>query len=267
MSGRPVRLEPSFREKIWGSTALRPWFSDSPKKIGEVWFSREQDVPLLLKFIFTTERLSVQVHPEDDYAARIENSAGKTEMWHILRADPGSAIALGFKEPLTPERLKEASRTGEIEHLLNWVTVQQGETYFVCAGMVHAIGAGIALAEIQQFSDITYRLFDFGRPRELHLNKAADVTRMHPHPGAAVPLPAATGIERLIACRYFVTDRVTVSGSLDLAAGGDRPEFWMITQGSATVSGERLAAGEVWFVEPASYQLSGEAILLRTFVP
>ena len=115
-----------------------------------------------MKLLFTSERLSVQVHPDDGE----DGPRGKTEMWHILEAEPGAAIALGFREPITRERLREATRTGEIERLLNWMPVKAGETYFTPAHTVHAIGAGIVLCEIQQNSDVTYRLWDYGRPRE-----------------------------------------------------------------------------------------------------
>ena len=267
MSASALRLPPSFREKVWGTTDLSPWFPDSQSKIGEVWFSRETEIPLLLKFIFAAERLSVQVHPNDEYGRRVEGSAGKTEMWHILRAAPGAAIALGFHEPLSPERLREASLSGEIETLLNWVPVKPGETYFVCAGMVHAIGAGIALAEIQQFSDITYRLYDYGRPRELHLGRALDVSRMTPHPGAVEPLPMTDGAERLIACPYFVTDRIVVDGSMTLSTAAPAAEFWMITHGEGVLEGEPFRAGEVWFAPGGSYRLDGHAAFLRTYAP
>ena len=106
----PVRLTPSLREKVWGKTRLRPWFPDSAEKIGEAWYLAEQELPLLVKLIFTSERLSVQVHPDDGE----DGPRGKTEMWHILEAEPGATIALGFRERITRERLAEATRTGEI---------------------------------------------------------------------------------------------------------------------------------------------------------
>src|SRR5579885_1328381 len=139
MSG-PVRIEPVFLDKVWGSTRIDPWYTPSGRKIGEVWFSREHDIPLLFKFIFTEEALSVQVHPGDDFARKHENSAGKTEMWHILRADPGGRLALGFRRPLTPQEIRDASLSGAIEQLLNWFEVKPGETYMVDAGTVHALG-------------------------------------------------------------------------------------------------------------------------------
>src|ERR1035437_5961367 len=129
MRVKPIRLTPSLREKLWGKTRLSPWFPDSETPVGEVWFLADRDLPLLVKLIFTTERLSVQVHPEDGEAG----PRGKTEMWNILEAEPGATIALGFREPITRERLWEATRTGEVEQLLRWVPVRAGETYFIAA--------------------------------------------------------------------------------------------------------------------------------------
>src|ERR1700692_4677210 len=165
----PVRLTRRFVPKVWGSTRLEPWFPDSAEKIGEVWFEGPPKPPLLIKFLFTTEPLSVQVHPE-----------GKTEMWHILAADPGAKIAAGSREKITEQRLRESALSGEIENLLEWFEARPGDTFFIPAGTVHAIGAGLALCEIQQWSDITYRLYDYGRPRELHLPQALTVSTRGP---------------------------------------------------------------------------------------
>ena len=209
----PVRLPPSFHPKIWGATDLQPWFPPAAEKIGEVWFPPRPEVPILVKFLFTSARLSVQVHPKDDYARRHENSAGKTEMWHILRADPGAEIALGFREPISRERLREASVSGEIEKLLRWIPVAPGETYFTPAGTVHAIGGGLALCEIQQVSDVTYRLYDYGRPRELHLDKGVEVSDLGPHPGAQSGRPAICWCE----CPYFRTERLDFLASAVIA--------------------------------------------------
>ena len=167
----PLRLTPSLREKVWGKTRLLPWFPDSPRPIGEAWYLADRDLPLLVKLLFTSARLSVQVHPDDGE----DGPRGKTEMWHILEAEPGAAIALGFRQPIGRERLLEAARTGGLERLLNWMPVKPGETYFTPAHTVHAIGAGIVLFEIQQNSDVTYRLWDYGRPREIHVEKAVAI--------------------------------------------------------------------------------------------
>ncbi|MGH9654009.1 MAG: class I mannose-6-phosphate isomerase, partial [Bryobacteraceae bacterium] len=168
----PVRLEPVFRDRIWGREDLRPLFPDAPqgRRIGEVWFEPKTPHGLLVKFLFTSERLSVQVHPDDDYARRRHNSLGKTEAWYVLDAQPPGELAVGFREPLTPERLREVAQSGEIEQFLDWRKVSPGDLVFVPAGTVHAIGAGLTVCEIQENSDITYRLYDYGRGRELHLD-------------------------------------------------------------------------------------------------
>src|SRR5690348_16806084 len=141
----PVRLSPSLREKVWGRTRLSPWFPDSPTPIGEAWFLADRELPLLVKLLFTSEKLSVQVHPDDGE----DGPRGKTEMWHILEAEPGATIALGFRERITRERLREAAGTKEIEKLLNWIQVKAGQTFYSPAHTVHAIGGGIVLCEIQ----------------------------------------------------------------------------------------------------------------------
>src|SRR5579863_3250156 len=131
----PIRLSPSLREKVWGKTRLQPWFPDSEKPIGEIWYLADRELPLLVKLLFTSERLSVQVHPEDGE----DGPRGKTEMWHILEAEPGATIALGFRQPITRRRLLESTRTGEIEQLLNWISVKAGDTFYTKAHTVHAI--------------------------------------------------------------------------------------------------------------------------------
>ncbi len=259
-SNKPVRLNPTFLEKVWGSTRLSPWYPDSEKKIGEVWFEAN---PLLIKFLFTTERLSVQVHPDDAHAAEHHDSLGKTEMWHILRTDPGAQIAVGFREEITPERLRESSLSGEIEQLLRWVDVHPGETFFTPAGTVHAIGAGLALCEIQQSSDVTYRLYDYGRPRELHLDQAMRVSDTSAHAGEPAHLP--------LICEYFHTDLLEVGSRLKYAPDLDRFHVLIILEGEGDIAGEAYRLGEVWYVPAGSENFlmhaSTHTKILRTWVP
>ena len=233
---QPRRLNPDFREKIWGATKLSPWFPDSGSKIGEVWF--DAGLPLLVKFIFTSEKLSVQVHPDDDYALRHHGSRGKTEMWHILAAEPGARIAAGFRKPLTRQELREAARTGAIEQLLEWHEARPGDTFFIPAGTVHAIGAGLALLEIQQNSDVTYRLYDYGRPRELHLDPACQVSRLGPHPARRDPAS-----EILVACPHFVARRFEVQGGLNVS--WRPPGFVIAVSGEGEIGGNSIKTGEV----------------------
>jgi len=194
---KPIRLTPSLRERVWGKTRLAPWYPDSTAPIGEAWFLSDRELPLLVKWIFTDERLSVQVHPDDGE----DGPRGKTEMWHILEAAPGATIAMGFREPVKREQLWEATRTGEVEQLLHWTPVKAGETYFIPAHTVHAIGAGIVLCEIQQNSDVTYRLWDYGRPREIHVEKAVPLCDLGLHPGASRAIPLGNGREELVRSR------------------------------------------------------------------
>jgi mannose-6-phosphate isomerase len=254
-----TRLTPSLREKVWGRTKLAPWFPDSHVKIGEAWFLAERELPLLVKLIFTSERLSVQVHPDDGE----DGPRGKTEMWHILDAEPGAAIALGFREPIAREHLRESSRTGEIEQLLRWIPVKPGETYFTPAHTVHAIGAGIVLCEIQQNSDVTYRLWDYGRPRELHLEQAARIADLGVHPGA-VP-------DGVVRCRHFNTEPVRLQPGEERTPDAQRCHLWICVEGEGTIAGDPFRPAEVWLLpeegEQPLVRSSAGARFLRTYVP
>ena len=174
--------------------------------------------PLLLKLLDAREQLSVQVHPDDAYAAEKEGKLGKTEAWVILQAEPGAKLVYGIRPGTTLEELKAASENGKaVEALLHYVPVQPGEVYYIPSGTVHAIGSGIVLYEIQQSSDVTYRFYDWdrtdaqGRRRELHLDKALDVTNLAFEPKAAEPKIIAESIcgvqERLLDEKYFGLDR------------------------------------------------------------
>ncbi len=268
----PRRLRSEFKEKIWGATRLSPWFVDTVAKIGEVWFTdpEGQALPLLVKFLFTTDKLSVQVHPDDEFALRHEGSLGKTEMWHVLRADPGASVALGLREPVTGERLREASLTGEIETLLDWRPVSPGDSFFVPPGTIHAIGAGLVLCEVQQVSDITYRLYDYRRPRELHLDKAVAVSLAAPYPGARAPRLDPGGAELLAECRYFRVERLRFTRPGALAPGANASIVTVI-EGSGTIGGEPYRAGESWLVgavpDPLEINPETTTTLLRARVP
>jgi len=257
MSLRPSRLEPSFVEKVWGSRRLEPWFRDSERKIGEVWFPAEE---ILVKFLFTTDRLSVQVHPP-----------GKTEMWYILRAEPGAAIALGLKEPVSKERLRQAALSGEIEQMLAWVPVAPGDVMLNRPGTVHALGAGLVLCEIQQNYPVTYRLYDYGRPRRLHLEEAIAVAQTEPHPGKSTPIELGDGITRLIECEFFVTDRLRLAAPRLYQPDPTRYHLLIVTEGSGTLAGEPAAPGELWRVpascEPFEVRPADSLELVRTRLP
>lgn len=237
------KLTPKFVERVWGVAALPPWF-----RLGEVWFENES--PLLVKFIFTTEKLSVQVHPAGPAGI------GKTEMWHILKADPFASVAVGLREPVSREAFRAACLDGSVEELLSWVPVSPGDTIFVPAGTVHAIGAGITLCEIQQNSDVTYRLYDYGRRRELHLDEGLAVAMLDRHPGVSTPNGA-----RVAECEHFAADRISVNGAAIASPG-----FVIALEGEGTIGRDPLYAGEVWFTDQP-VELSGNLEVLLAHVP
>lgn len=244
----PYKLQRTLVERPWG---------------GEIWFTAEPALPLLVKFIYTRQPLSFQVHPGDEYAALHHNGRGKTEMWYVVRAEPDSRIALGFREPVTPVQLREAALSGEIENLVNWVSPQPGDAFLTRAGTVHAIGAGIELWEIQQNSDITYRLFDYGRGRELHLDHAMNVIDTRRADSAPVPLP--------ISSEYFHTDRIECAASMEYPANLERFHLLIVMKGPGTIAGQPFNEGEVWLLPPAApgfiLQCDGGAEFLRTWAP
>jgi mannose-6-phosphate isomerase len=263
----PIRLTPSLREKVWGKTTLAPWYPNSETPIGEAWFLSPRELPLLVKLLFTSERLSVQVHPEDGE----DGPLGKTEMWHILDAEPGATIAMGFREPITRQRLWEASRTGEIEQLLNWVPVKPGETYFTPAHTVHAIGAGVVLCEIQQNSDVTYRLWDYGRPRELHVGQAVPITDLGVHPGPSRPVEVGECLQELVRCQYFVTELVQLKAGDAFVPAPERSQLWICLAGTGAMASEAYRPGEVWLLPERGEQPvivpDAPSRFLRTWAP
>ena len=252
---------------MWGKTALSPWYPDTDKPVGESWFLADCDLPLLVKWIFTSDRLSVQVHPDDGE----DGPRGKTEMWHILDAEPGAVIALGFREPVTREHLWEATRTGEVEHLLNWIPVKAGETYFTPAHTVHAIGKGIVLCEIQQNSDVTYRLWDYGRPRELHVEKAVPISNLGVHPGASVPRTVSAWQQELVRCKHFVTEVVRLKEGDSFAPAPEKSQLWICLSGVGGIADQGYQPGEVWLLPESGEQPAivpdYDSEFLRTWVP
>ena len=240
---RPVKLTSSLHERTWGS---------------ERWYTAEPPLPILVKLLSTADKLSVQVHPDG------ECGVGKTEMWHILSAAPGAQIALGFKQPVAAGALRAAALSGAIEQLLRWIPVHAGETYFIPAGTIHAIGGGIAICEIQQNSDITYRLYDYGRPRELHLDRALEAANLDAwhHPGASLPQDLPDGWKRLAHCRHFATDSREVTQPFHYSACLSSFELLIALQHSGQFETWLLPAG-------ASIEIAPENTLrlLRTFLP
>jgi mannose-6-phosphate isomerase len=172
-------------EKPWGREDIPEAFPRAAAgKTGEIWFEPEdgRDLPLLVKHIFTSERLSVQVHPDDGQAQARGIASGKSECWYITEAEPGATLGLGLSGIDDAEALRRAALDGSIVDAMEWKPVRPGDFVYVPAGTIHAIGAGISLIEVQQNRGVTYRLYDYGRPRELHLDDAVAVARREPYP-------------------------------------------------------------------------------------
>jgi mannose-6-phosphate isomerase len=260
----PLRkLEPAFHQRVWGTRNLNPWFPDAPTQesqlpIGEVWF-QAPEVPLLVKFLFTAQDLSVQVHPDDAYAQLHHNSLGKTEMWHVLAARQGAKIAAGFREPVTRERLSAAAIDGSIVKLLEWFEARAGDTFFIPAGAVHAIGAGLTICEIQQSSDVTYRHYDYGRGRELHLDHALSVSRLGPH---------AARVPGNVVCPHFVTEPWDVAGRVSLTPQSQN-ELLICVDGEGEIDGQRIRRGDVFLlsVNLDIIEITGTLRIVCTFSP
>ncbi len=263
-------LTPRFLEKVWGSERLEPCFPDSQNKIGEVWFEGpgSLELPVLVKFLFTSGKLSVQVHPDDVYAGKHHDSRGKTEMWHVLAAAPDAQIAAGLREPVSAERLRAAAQSGEIEGLLDWHDAAPGDTFFIPAGTVHAIGSGLVLCEIQQRSDITYRLYDYGRPRELHIDRSLAVARLGPH-SARVEARMEAGGAHLVSCDYFTVGKHTIAGSGEWALPVGSFTLLIVVQGAAVLDGNPVRAGQVWYAPSGTARIgvNGDCTLLWASAP
>jgi mannose-6-phosphate isomerase len=319
----PARIEPIFAPRIWGARSLAPLYpekSDLPEPVGEAWLTSVEcrvatgpfagktfgaawtempvewrgqhlaavpEFPLLVKFLFPAEKLSIQVHPDDAYAAAHEKNAvghGKTEMWHAVSAFAGAQVFVGLKPGVDKAIFLQGLAQNTLENLFEALPVNSGDTFFVPAGTPHTIGPKMVLCEIQQYSDLTYRVYDYGRvdvhgnSRELHIDKALQVTRFgRPAGGRVTPLPIpAEGATRslLVACRYFTAERWECSTKCEIAIDPARFELIVILDGVGSLawpdSAARYHRGECWLV-PASQghiELLPETptILIRTFV-
>ena len=231
-------------EKPWGRHRLYPGFADPApggEPVGEIWFQTPGDAEpdLLIKYLFTSEKLSVQVHPDDDQAHAAGLPRGKDECWVILDAEPDSTIALGTLEPMSHDALRAAALDGSIEAKLDWKPVKAGDFFYSASGTIHAIGAGITLIEVQQNSETTYRLYDYGRPRELHLEEGVAVS--DPVPFAPHPMPGRVADDRVILVEgpKFVLERWP--GGHRRVALPEGVTGWLVP-----VSGEGVADGVAW---------------------
>jgi mannose-6-phosphate isomerase len=334
----PFRIEPTFSPRIWGARSLRPIYADKTDladPIGEAWltdlscrvvtgaftgrslseawrempadwrgakFVEPGDFPLLLKFIFPTDKLSIQVHPDDAYAAVHEKAAGgrgKTEMWHVLSAKPGAHLLAGLKSGVTKEAFRQALDSQNLEDLLESHKVHAGDTFFIPAGTPHTIGPGMIICEVQQYSDLTYRVYDYGRvdvhgkSRELHIEKALEVINFNATfggkvtPRRCIKSKENGGLHHLVDCSYFSVDRLDIDGMTHFTAaqpktGEDHFFLLVVLAGEGTLSWSsttrvprgafQFKQGECWFVPAGAfgshcYRSTAAISLLTASVP
>ena len=309
----PLRLKPCLRSYLWGGTRLREEYhktgagiiaeswelsvrSDGPTLIGSGAHCGESlaDIlcadpvgmagtrcgiapfPLLIKLIDAQKDLSVQVHPSDASACREKGEQGKTEMWYVVDCEPESTLFLGFSRAVTPDELRQRAQDGTICEVLNRVAVHPGDVFFVRPGTVHAIGAGILVAEIQQNSDTTFRVYDYnrlgadGKPRQLHLERAIEVMNCAPAQGAAdtlLPCPP-DGVQEVLTCEYFRVRRAEVKRRIDLSTeGGSFTHLMCVRGGGDILCGGRnypFRQGDSYFLPAAlgEYAVEGDCSLL-----
>lgn len=302
----PFRLHPSFSERTWGRRDLKPWYPDWAERdaqykepIGEAWLTgpqslvndgdyagetlaslagkepvkllgtmaSEKEFPLLMKLLFPDDKLSVQVHPNDEEAAALNIGRGKTECWYILQAEPGATVACGLKQGTTLDGLRDAIANGTAENLLEHIPVVAGDMVFVDAGTVHAIRPGVTILETQQTSDTTYRLYDYGRPRELHVDKGLAVSKVVTRAGKVAPNSITVdGREgkRLIQEQYFTVDSFSlkIGDTIAFENPDNKPYCLTAIGGDAQV----MVAGESITELPASSSVIVPADVVRVTV-
>lgn len=297
-----LKLKPVFKDYLWGGKYLKEHYSvEDMDPVAEAWtvsvhpdgcsivdggkydgktleealslmgnevlgenakaFDR---FPQLIKFIDAAQSLSVQVHPSDEYALKYENQFGKTEMWYILDAKEGAGIYYGLKTEITPEEFEERIKNNTLTDVLKFIEVKKGETYFIPSGTIHAIGAGLLIAEIQQNSNATYRIYDFGRvgadgkPRELHIEKAKAVSALDVAPSENFVPASDEAIRKIAECKYFTVDEINVKGEYTLL-NNESFSCVIIAEGNGRINGKEFNALDTFFV-PAktSALLEGE---------
>lgn len=256
-----IKLERKQVDKPWGREKLWPGFDNpSGEKVGEIWFQAPEgtDEPLLIKYLFTSDRLSIQVHPDDAAAQAAGYKRGKDEAWVILDAEPDATIALGTTRVASREELRAGALDGSIVDLVDWKPVKAGEFYYSAAGTVHAIGAGLTIIEIQQNVDLTYRLYDYGSDRELHLT--AGIAVSDPVPFVAPPIPGDAGDGRFILCEggKFVAERWSWAGTRNVDLG-DTPGWLIQIAGSSAIDGQPVAAGDCFLIQGGASVTPGDA--------
>lgn len=298
-----LKLNPVFKDYIWGGTRLRDDFGlkTDINPVAEGWMlachkdgmntidGGEYDgktlesvikeggkskiagtnsekfpyFPVLIKLIDAKDNLSVQVHPDNEYAARVEHEFGKTEMWYVLDAAPGATLIYGFKNKIGKEEFKQAIESNTLLDVLNVVEVKKGDMFFIEAGTVHAIGKGALIAEIQQNSNSTYRVYDYGRlgkdgkPRELHIQKAIDVSKTEPAKYGTKPFGKKEEIsggtrQMLTECPLFSVYNYELCGKVEINANEESFNHILVVDGSGKIGGREFKKGDSFFV-PANY--------------
>lgn len=283
----PMLMKPAFKDYIWGGTRLRDDFGKDCDfdKVAESWelschkdgnsviangefagmslseyiekqgkavlgtnCARFENFPVLIKLIDAKDNLSVQVHPDNEYAQRVEGEYGKTEMWYVVDADEGATLLYGFKHEISKEEFRERIENNTLLEVTNAVPVKKGDVFFIRSGTLHAIGKGILIAEIQQNSNTTYRIYDYGRvgkdgkPRELHIDKALDVTKLcpaEPYPETEwVTADSKTGWKKklLSSCEYFTVNALDIPESAELTADEKSFVSLLFLDGTSTIS-------------------------------
>jgi mannose-6-phosphate isomerase len=241
--------------KPWGSTDLRPWseLQSGGIPIGELWFQRADPAApppaLLLKLLFTNEALSIQVHPDDAFAQSIGMKRGKTEAWYILSAVPGAQVAVGLKDQLTAPRLRASIDDGSIADLVQWHLVRKDDAVFVPAGTIHAIGPGLVIAEIQQRSDATFRLFDYGRQREVHAGNAVAAAHAGPAECQSIQRRITEARTLLVASPHFVLERIDLLSKSNWELHAGHETWLLVLEGHARIGLMNTFAGEAMFLE------------------
>jgi mannose-6-phosphate isomerase len=259
--------------KPWGKDVLpAPFTAPTGERIGEIWFEPPPELPsLLVKYIFTSEKLSVQVHPDDAQAQASGETArtgygGKEECWLVIDAEPGATLGVGFHGAIDAETMRAAALDGSIEDLLVWFPVMPGDFFYIPANTVHAIGAGVCLIEIQQNSDITYRLYDYGRPRELHLDAGIAVSKGEPHDPALRRHVPEHGTVELARGRYFTAHRVEGEPDAALRAQYQGRLLVIPRNGTVGLDGQALVPGDcAWSkgIDALVFDPVGKCILVR----
>lgn len=250
-----MKLAKHLIEKPWGRSDISAAFGDmGGKRVGEIWYANQagDTLPILVKWLFTSENLSIQVHPNDAQAKLRGQMSGKEECWYIVAAEPGAVLGIGTVRPVTADELRAVSLSGEIENMMDWKPVTAGDYFYIPAGTVHAIGAGITLVEIQQYADITYRLYDYGRldkgtARELHLDDGVAVSLAQPYSDARSG--HVLGNAQLVDGPYFWLWHIEDSSTL-LRLPENVARWLVPLKGEAEAGGERAGVGECLLAEP-----------------